>query len=79
MGVKRDFLETERSPGWVEYKRRLEELIEIEHNNLKSLDTDNKTAEQIGVEHIKIKARIDGLNSALAISEEIKKEPDEDI
>jgi len=79
MSTKRDFLETERTPGWEAYKAKVEEAIAHTQTELHSLEIEGKTADQIGVEHIKLAALIDGLKRALGIAEDIKKEPADDI
>lgn len=79
MSVKRDFIETERTPGWQEYRTRVEKAIADAEVDLHSIDTEGKTAEQIGVEHLKIAERIAGLKQALGIAEDIKTEAADDI
>ena len=79
MSTKRDFIETERTPGWAHYKSQVEEQIAHEKVNLATIETDDKTADAIGLEHVRIAERIAGLERALAVADDIKKEPADDL
>lgn len=79
MSLARDQIELERMPAWTEYVRRIQGEIEDAESEIAAIDTEGKTAEAIGVEHIRIDERIKGLKRALEIPEIIKREPADDL
>lgn len=79
MSSKRDFIETERTPGWQHYKEQVEKQIEIERVNLATIETEGKSADAIGLEHVRIAERIAGLKRALGVVDDIKNEPADDL
>jgi hypothetical protein len=79
MSSKRDFIETERTPGWQHYKELVEEAIKREEVDLSTLETEGKSADDIGLAHVRIAERIAGLKRALGVAEDIKKEPADDL
>lgn len=79
MSTRRDFSETERTPGWAHYRSQVEAAIERERVDLATIETDGRTADQIGADHIRISARIAGLERALGVVEDIKNEEADDL
>jgi hypothetical protein len=79
MSTRRDFMETERTPGWAHYKALVEEQIAREHTELLAIETTGKGPEAVGADYIEIKARIAGLERALGVAEDIKNEPADDL
>lgn len=79
MSTKRDFLETEKTPGWEHFKAKVEEAIAHHEVELRTLDTDGKTAEAVGLAHVRLEERIAGLRRALNVANDIKKEPADDL
>lgn len=79
MSNRRDFSETERTPGWAHYRSQVENAVAMLKVDLATIETEGKTAEAIGVEHIRITERIAGLERALGVVEDIKKEPADDL
>jgi len=79
MSTRRDFTETERTPGWAHYTGLVETAIANLKVDLATIETEGKTAEAIGVEHLRIAERIAGLERALGVAEDIKKEPADDL
>lgn len=79
MSTRRDFQETERTPGWAHFKGLVEAAIEALKVDLATLDTDGKSADQVGLEHVRITERIAGLKQALGVADDIKKEEADDL
>lgn len=79
MSDKRDFLEVLRLPGWAIYIKRIQDLIRQKEEELRTLEIEGKTSDQIGIQHLMLDREIAGLKHALLISEIIKNEEDEDI
>lgn len=79
MSDRRDFIEVVRLPGWKAYEQRVRTEIDSRKIELQELDTQGKTAEQIGVEHLQLEGEIVGLKKTLEIAEIIKQEPADDM
>lgn len=79
MDRARDFRETERTPGWEAYKSDVEEAIAQAKQELATLETDGKTTDQIGADHLRISEYIAGMIRALQVAEDIKSEPTDDL
>lgn len=79
MGEHRDFLETERTPGWEVFKDRVAKLAKSLEQDLATIPTEGKTADQIGTEYTRISAELEGVKRMIGVADDIKKEPDEDL
>jgi citrate lyase gamma subunit len=79
MSNKRDFIETERTPGWEYYRKQVEDSIVKLKVELATIEIEDKTAEQIGIEHVRIAERIAGIERAMSITEDIKNEEADDL
>jgi len=66
-----DIIELERSAGWAKAKAKLTQQIE-ELESQSKIDVDGKTAEQVGMEYVRIQERLSGLRRILEIIIEFK-------
>ena len=66
-----DIIELERSAGWVKAKAKLTQQIE-ELESQSEIDIEGKSAEQVGMEYVRIQERLSGLRRILEIITEFK-------
>lgn len=79
MDRARDFRDTERTQGWVDFKGDVEKAIAQTYADLSTIDIEGKTTEQIGAEYLRMTERVAGLSRALQIAEDIKSEESTDL
>ncbi len=69
---KRSILDIEKMEGWNLYQERVREEISREVDNLRRIEIEGRTLQDVGAEYVRTIQKINGLSRALEIPEEIK-------
>ncbi len=67
-----DIQDVEKMAGWKLYQQKLVEERDREVNNLRRVEIEGRTLQDIGAEYVRIIQKINGLSRALEIPQEIK-------
>jgi hypothetical protein len=70
--MRREILDIEKMEGWQLYQQQVREEINREVENLRRVDIEGRTLQDIGAEYVRIIQKINGLNRAIEIPEELK-------
>lgn len=70
--MKREIQDIEKMEGWAIYQSSIKEEIETEVENLRRIEVEGRTLQDVGAEYVRIVQKINGLSRALEIPEEIK-------
>jgi hypothetical protein len=69
---KRSILDIEKMEGWNLYQERVREEISREVDNLRRIEIEGRTLQDVGAEYVRTIQKINGLSRALEIPEEMK-------
>jgi hypothetical protein len=69
----------EKMAGWKLYQRKVEEEIKREVDNLRRIEIEGRSLQDIGAEYVRIIQKINGLYRAKEIPEEIKESSESQI
>lgn len=67
-----DILDIEKMAGWKLYQQRVIEEKDREVQNLRNIEIEDRTLQDIGADYVRSIQKINGLMRALEIPEEIK-------
>lgn len=70
--MRREILDIEKMEGWKLYQQQVREEVNREVENLRRVEIEGRTLQDIGAEYVRIIQKINGLNRAIEIPEELK-------
>ncbi len=70
--AKVDILDVEKMAGWKLFQQKIMEERNREIENIRRIEIEGRTLQDVGAEYVRIVQKINGLSRALEIPEEIK-------